>query len=74
MNNTYEKEIGGRLRQRRIKKGCTQEQLAAKLQLEGCDMSRAAVAKIEMGARHIYAWEIKAFAKVLNTTYDDILG
>lgn len=74
MNDQYEKRIGECLRQRRIKNGCTQEELAAKMQLEGCDVSRTAIAKIEAGIRHIYTWEIKALAKVLNITYDDILG
>ena len=73
MHSSYEKEIGENLRQLRIQKHYTQEQLAAKLQLEGCDISRNAIAKIETGTRHIYVWELKALAKVLNITYHDIL-
>ena len=38
----------------------TQEILAAKLQLHGCDITRSAAAKIEVGARHLYPNEILA--------------
>ena len=38
--------------------GYTQEQLAAKLQTLGCDITRSAVAKIEVGQRHLYPDEI----------------
>ena len=74
MHSKYEREIGERLRQMSIDNSYAQEQLAAKMQLEGCDMTRSTIAKIEAGLRHIYPWELKAFSKILNITYDDILG
>ena len=50
----------------------TQDTLAAKLQLEGCDITRSAVAKIEVGQRHLYPDEILLIRKILNVTYDQI--
>ena len=52
--------------------GLTQEQLAAKLQVNGCDITRSALAKIEVGQRHLYPDEIILLKKLLNTEYDDI--
>lgn len=52
----------------------TQDTLAAKLQLQGCDITRSAVAKIEVGQRHLYPDEIILIRQILNTTYDQILS
>ena len=53
MNNEIEKIIGRNIR--RLREGCglTQEMLSARLQTEGCDITRSALAKIEVGQRHI---------------------
>lgn len=58
MNPAIEKQIGENIKKLRIKSELTQELLAAKLQLEGCDITRSAVAKIEVGQRHLYPDEI----------------
>ena len=50
----------------------TQDTLSTKLQLNGCDITRSAVAKIEVGQRHIYPDEIKLIKEILNTTYDEL--
>ncbi|MBR6567430.1 MAG: helix-turn-helix transcriptional regulator [Clostridia bacterium] len=73
MNAEYEKEIGGKIRFYREKKKMTQELLSAKLQLEGCDITRSALAKIEVGQRHIYIDELKALVKLLGIKYEDLL-
>ena len=70
MNAEYEKAVGARLREIRESKSMTQEQMAARLQLEGCDITRSALAKIEVGQRHIYLDEIKAFKKIFGVEYD----
>ena len=72
MNIELEKKIGRNIRNLREKANFTQEQLSAKLQLEGCDITRSAVAKIEVGQRHIYPDEIKLIKEILNTTFDEI--
>lgn len=58
MNAEIEKKIGNNLRIIREKKGFTQEYVATKLQWNGCDITRSAVAKIEVGQRHLYPDEI----------------
>lgn len=72
MNFAIEKRVGENIRSLRIKAGLTQEMLSAKLQLEGCDVTRSAVAKIEVGQRHLYPDEIVFMRKILNVTYDEI--
>ena len=73
MNKAYEKIVGERIRDLRENINMTQEQLSAKLQTLGCDLTRSAVAKIEVGQRHIYLDEIKAIATIFKTSIDDIL-
>lgn len=73
MNIEFERQIGKKLRTLRIKKGLTQEQVSAKLQISGCDITRSALAKIEVGQRHIYLDELKAFQEILRFSYDDLL-
>ncbi len=51
----------------------TQELLAAKLQLAGCDITRSSVAKIEVGQRHIYPDEIILIKEILGVSFEDIL-
>ncbi len=72
MNIEVEKKIGKNIRMLREKSGMTQELLAAKLQLRGCDITRSAVAKIEVGQRHLYPDEIILLKELLNTTFDEI--
>lgn len=74
MDPAVEKQVGENVRKLRIKSKLTQEMLAAKLQLEGCDITRSAVAKIEVGQRHLYPDEIILIKKILNTTYEDIFS
>lgn len=74
MNKEIEKIIGGNIKALREKKGLTQEQLAAKLQVNGCDITRSSVAKIECGQRHLYPDEIIILKEILNVEYDDIFA
>ena len=72
MNAAVEKAIGSNIRRLRESAGITQEQLSARLQLGGCDITRSALAKIEVGQRHLYPDEIILLKELLNVTYDDI--
>ena len=72
MNREMETKVGNNIRKIREAKGMTQDTLAAKLQLLGCDITRSAVAKIEVGQRHLYPDEIILIRKILNTTFDAI--
>lgn len=72
MNVEIEKQIGKNIRRLREKANLTQEQLSAKLQLEGCDITRSAMAKIEVGQRHIYPDEIILFKKILEVDFNEL--
>ncbi len=74
MNNSVEKRIGKNIRDIRESKGMTQETLATKLQLCGCDITRSAVAKIEVGQRHLYVDEIILLKEILGVSYDEIFS
>ncbi len=73
MDFSYDKQVGGQIRRLREGLGLTQEQLAARLQVRGCDMTRSALAKIEAGQRHIYLRELRCLRDALETTYDVLL-
>ena len=72
MNIEYEKTVGKRIRNIRESRKMTQEELSAKLQLMGCDITRSALAKMEVGQRHIYLDEIRLIKEILNVSYDDL--
>ena len=72
MNHTVEKRVGNNIRILREKANMTQEVLAAKLQLLGCDITRSAVAKIEVGQRHLYPDEVILIKQILKVSYEDI--
>lgn len=72
MNKQIEKAIGSNIRKIRERKGMTQELLAARLQLAGLDITRSAVAKIEVGQRHLYPDEAVVIKRVLDVSYDEI--
>ncbi|MBR3934823.1 MAG: helix-turn-helix transcriptional regulator [Clostridia bacterium] len=73
MDINHEKTVGEKIRRPRIKSNLTQEQLSAKLQALGCDITRSAMAKIEVGQRHIYVDELKALKSILKVKYEETL-
>lgn len=73
MNAAVEKRIGQNIRALREEKGFTQDQLAARLQIHGCDITRSAVAKIEVGQRHLYSDELILIKEILNVSYEELL-
>ncbi len=72
MDKEVEKKIGNNIRALREREGITQDLLATKLQILGCDITRSALAKIEVGQRHLYPDEIICIKKILNVSYDEI--
>jgi transcriptional regulator with XRE-family HTH domain len=73
MDKAYSHRVGTHMAWLRKQKKMTQEQLAARMQLLGCDITRSAIAKIEVGQRMLCPDEIKALHSVLDVSYDDIL-
>ena len=72
MNQEIETKIGHNIRRLREQAGITQEMLAARLQLNGCDITRSAIAKIEVGQQHLYPDEIRLIKQVLHVEFEDI--
>ena len=72
MNHEIEKAVGVNIRTLREKAKMTQDELSAKMQIEGCDITRSALAKIEVGQRHFYPDEIIVIKKILKVSFDDI--
>ena len=61
--------LGNNIREMRRAAGMTQEQVAAKLQLAGCDMSRSVYSQIECGTHGIRANELVALKKLFGVEY-----
>lgn len=74
MNKEIESAVGQNIRTLREKNKVIQEMLAAKLQVNGCDITRSAIAKIEVGQRHIYPDEIILIKQILGVKYDEIFN
>ena len=65
--------VGPIVRQLREKKGLTQPQLAAKLNVEGWDISRETLAKIESQIRWVADFEVLKLAGGLGVEGPDLL-
>lgn len=74
MDKNIEKKVGENIRRLREQKKMTQDLLAAKMQLSGCEITRSAVAKIEVGQRHLYPDEVILIKKILDVSFDDIFS
>ena len=74
LNNVIETRVGHNIRMLREKADITQEILASKMQLAGCDITRSAIAKIEVGQRHLYPDEILLIRNILKCSYEDIFS
>lgn len=51
----------------------SQRALADKMQLEGIELDKNAIQRIESGERFVTDIELKTFAKVLNVSYSELL-
>ena len=65
--------IGANIREIRRRQGLKQTELAGLLQLEGVPMTREALVKIERGAQHIQASQLRAIKNALTVSYDELL-
>lgn len=65
---------GERVKEARRKLKLSQENLAAKLQLDGVIIERDSISRIEIGTRFVADYEIVALCKVLKVTPAFILG
>ena len=65
---------GNRVKEARQKLRLSQEALAAKLQVEGVNIERDSVSRIEIGTRFVADYELLALCRVLNVTPQFLLG
>lgn len=65
---------GDRIREARLKRRLTQENLAAKLQIEGVIMERDSVSRMEIGTRFVTDYELKVLSKVLGVSMQWLVG
>ncbi len=66
--------FGARIRELRKAAHLTQEQVAAKLQLRGYDVSRSIYSQIECGIHNIRVDELVALKQIFGVTYDDFFA
>lgn len=57
---------GDRIREARVVQRMSQNELAAKMQVEGITIERDSISRVEIGPRFVADYELKVFAKVLN--------
>ena len=67
--------ISGRaIRAERERQGLSQEQLAARMQVEGIPLNQKAVSRVERGRRVVPVYALLPFARVLRGTMEHLVG
>ena len=64
-------DIGGNIRKLRKSRGLTQEQMVAKMQLLGVEISRSIYSRYEINRLNICVSELVAIKEILNCDYSD---
>lgn len=65
---------GEKIRLARLKKRLTQEDLAAKMQINGILIERDSISRIEKGTRFVPDYELPIFAEILNVSIEWFLN
>ena len=65
---------GKRIKEARKKLKLSQEELAARLQVEGVNIERDSVSRIEIGTRFVADYELLILCKILNVSPEYLLG
>ena len=65
--------IGANIREIRKAQNVKQTELVQLLQLQGVEMTRETLVKIERGIQHIQASQLRGIRDALQTTYDALL-
>ena len=65
---------GKRIKEARKKLKLSQEMLAAKLQVEGINIERDSISRIELGTRFVADYELLILCKILNVSPEYLLG
>ena len=64
---------GDRIHQLRTAQRMSQAELAARMQVNGVNVEREAISKIETGERFVADYELMVFAKVFGVTMNDLI-
>ncbi|WP_252187647.1 helix-turn-helix domain-containing protein [Anaeromonas gelatinilytica] len=64
--------LGHKIKKIRKQKRITQEQLTARLNVQGIEIDRPMITKIENHTRYLLDYEIKAIVKALNIDYNEL--
>ena len=65
--------ISGRMRERRLQLGLSQEQLAARMQTMNVNMDQQMISKIEKNSRQVTDFELVCLCKCLEIAPNDML-
>ena len=65
---------GDRIREARLKRRMSQSDLAARMQIEGIQIERDSICRIEIGTRFVPDYELPLFSKVLNVSVEWLLN
>ena len=65
--------VGANIRKIRKLRKLGQTDLVRILQIDGCDMTRECLVKIERCTQHIQASQLQAIKKALKTSYDALI-
>lgn len=66
--------IGANIRRVRLAQGIGQTELVRLLQLDGVEMTRETLVKIERGTQHLQATQLRGIRDALHTTYDELMA
>lgn len=66
--------MGAKIAEYRIRNDWSQPELAAQLQLLGCDLTGDMIGKIEIGYRKVSVFEIDCIVKVFGISYDELFA
>lgn len=66
--------VGEAIRQLRVKRKLTQQQVAAKMQTLGVSIDQQMISKLESNARLVTDYELACFCLVLQTTPNELLA
>ena len=69
-----DRNIGAKVQYYRNQLNLTQKELAARLQVNGCDLSEVMVAQMEIGYRAVSVFEIDKLAEVLHVDYNALFA
>ena len=73
LDKEFDSRLGQRIQNYRLTQNLTQGQLAARMQTQGCDLTRSAIAKIEVVQRRISVREVRDFCIALEISYEALL-